>query len=339
VTSYRADALAAALGGLLEARGVPAGDAALTAAAMVEGDLRGYPHHGVDRIFQALAGLDEGSLRARPERRVLHEGPAFAVVDGDRGLGPPAAAEAVELAAAKACGAGVGAVGVRGAGHIGILAYYAEMGARRGCLTLVTSTTSPAAVVPGGSERLLGTNPLAYSFPLADGLVTADFSTTAASRGALLHRRDTGQPLEPGWGVDALGRPTTSPAAALEGGLLPHGGDIKGALVSLLLATLAGPLIGGPPNHAVTGTRFMDQPPTKGDLFVCFAIGRFTGLDAFARDSLSQLQAMERSTPGFHVPGSRSHARRRGGRVTVGPALAELLAGVPRLQNAEEVRE
>ena len=57
-----------------------------------------------------------------------------------------------------------------------------------------------------------------------------------------LHRR-AGQPLPEGWAIDADGQPTTDPAAALAGAMLPFGGH-KGSAIGTMIELLAGVMIG-----------------------------------------------------------------------------------------------
>jgi Malate/L-lactate dehydrogenases len=296
---------------ILEQQGVSVEDAATTADVMLEGTLRGYASHGIERIFQMLSGFEAHTLNPRPRYQVLRETESLVILDADSGLGQPAGVEAVHRAVQKAQKTGVGIAGVLNSGHLGILAYYTEIGARANCLTLGMSTTSPAVAAPGGSRPILGTNPLAYSFPGKDGnIITADYSTSAATRSVILDYKEREEPLPPGIGVDPRGQPSCDPAQVLQGGILPNGGNLKGFFNGLLVATLAGPLIGGPGNQKITGTRTMEKSPTKGDFFLCLDISQFTSLDAFQQENEILLQTIQENAPEFHVPGQGSQARK-----------------------------
>ena len=68
----------------------------------------------------------------------------------------------------KAREAGIGAVGLVGGGDIFMLGYYVEKIARAGLVGMVFTNTHPIRVHPaGGIDPLLGTNPLAFGFPVA----------------------------------------------------------------------------------------------------------------------------------------------------------------------------
>lgn len=327
VVEVDVEGVLAATSACLVAHGVRHSDATTTAAGLVEGTRRGYLDHGVERMLDIIPALGSGALRGDPDRTVVFDRGGFLVIDGDSGLGPPAAQEAVDLASERARHHGVAAVGVRGAGHIGVLAPYVERAAATGCFALATTTTAPATVVAGGGgEALLGTNPIAYAFPSEEGrIVSADFSTSAVSRSVLLGHAARGEPLPPGVAVDSSGSASTDPEAALSGGLLPHGADVRGTLLGLLVAVLAGPLVGAPPNHKVVGTRDLSRPPHKGDLVLCLHIGDEADRARFGADVGALLGRMVASASDFHLPGSESARRRRGRTVPLSDATAALL--------------
>jgi L-2-hydroxycarboxylate dehydrogenase (NAD+) len=310
--------------------GVAEHDAGTTAAHLVEGAARGYLHHGVERIFEILDGFERGTLAPAAQRLRVRDTIGLASLDAQAGLGAPAAAEAMALAVEKAALTGIAAVGVANAGHLGILAPWAELPAASGMFGLVMTTTSPAVVVPGGRTAVLGTNPIAYAFRLDDEIVSVDFSTAATTRSTLLAHRDSGEPLPLGLAVDERGVPTVDPEAALRGGLLPLGGEFKGALLSLLVAVLAGPAVGAVANHRVTGTRWMTAPPTKGDVFIAIDIEQLTDVASFEEEMRSFFDHVQGDVPGLYVPGQGSRRRREESEahgIPVSPRLEALLSG------------
>ena len=314
---------------ILRDEGVPPDDARITAAHMVEGTARGYVYHGVERIFQLLDGFGHGTQRPAAPRRTVKDGPGFAVLACEGGLGPPTAEAAMQLAIRKADDVGIAAVGVLDAGHLGILAPWAEMAARAGKLGMALTASEPGVVVPGGRTAILGTNPIAYAFPVDGIVLSADFSTAATTRSVLLDHRDRGEPLPPGVAVDEEGNPTQDPEAALRGGLLPLGHGLKAAFFSILISVLAGPLVGGVANHRVTGTRWMTAPPKKADTFIAIDIAQLTDVATFSEEVRGLFERIEEDVPGFYVPGTgaqrrREHAEREG--IPVSARLAELLA-------------
>ena len=103
-----------------------------------------------------------------------------------------------------------------------------------------------------GTGRVFGTNPMAYSVPRPGRPpLTVDQASSSTAYVSVRAAAERGTPLPEGWAVDADGRPTTDPEAALAGALLPFGG-YKGANIALLVELLSS-MAGG--NWA------MDAPP------------------------------------------------------------------------------
>lgn len=293
----------------LERRGVDPADGRVTARVLLEAEARGYPAQGVRRVAEICRFLEQGALSPKRSCGVSEPAPAIRVFRSGGSLGHPIAVEAADAAAALARSYGIGCVAVLGAGHIGYLTHYAERAAAGGVFCFVTTTSSPAVALPGSRERLLGTNPLAYAFPLGDGAIfCADFATSEVSRGEVLERLESGTRFDRPVGVDAAGAPTADPAEILQGGILPMGGNLKGTLVNLLLATLAGPLVGGEPNHRIAGTRWPDARPNKSDFFLCIDVAAFGEPDVFEARVRSLLEALMGACPPFHVSGQHSRA-------------------------------
>jgi uncharacterized oxidoreductase len=155
----------------------------------------------------------------------------------------------MDLAISKARRAGIGAVALARCNHIGRLGEYVERAAEAGFIGTVTvgggSRGSGNAFPPGGAERALGTNPIAYGIPTGDGPpCIIDFATTVVAEGKIQVARSKGEMLPAGCIVDREGRPSVDPADFYGGGSLLHFGGHKGYGLSLLTALLGG-LSGG----------------------------------------------------------------------------------------------
>jgi LDH2 family malate/lactate/ureidoglycolate dehydrogenase len=326
------EVVAKGLAAALMAQGVSGQDARIAAEHMVEGTARGYLGHGVERVLDMLDGIRHGTINASPNRKIVREGAAFSVMDADHGLGAPAMGEAVIHARRHAKHCGIGMVGVVNAGHIGVLGPWAEALALDGLFGVVMSSTEPAAVVPGGRTPLLGTNPVAYAFTTADGPVCADFATVSSTRSQLLAHASDGLPLAPGVAVDEDGEPTVDADAALRGGILPMGGGLRGTWIALLVSLLAGPVIGAPANHEVTGTRWLSAPPAKGDLLVAIDLNQTADRSQFMDSTNELFEAILADAPLIRRPGTagitrRSEAFQAG--IPVSHRLAAVLTGLP----------
>src|ERR1043166_8883550 len=82
--------------------------------------------------------------------------------------------------------------------------------------------------------------------------------------------KQRGERIPEGWALDADGKPTTDPDAALAGTMLPLG-DAKGTALVLMVELLAAGLTGA--NFATDASSFLDDrgpPPGTGQLIVAF---------------------------------------------------------------------
>ena len=231
---------------VFRAIGVPDEDAAWMAQVLVRANLQGHDSHGVIRIPQYVEEWRSGKLNPKAKPRILSEGPATALMDGEAGFGQIVAREAMTLAIRKAGEAGVAAVGVKRSGHIGRLADYVEMASAQDMIALLFVNASGAGqwMAPwGGREARLSTNPLAFACPAgATPPILLDIATTTAPEGKVRVKRNRREPVPLGWIIDAQGEPTTDPEALYRtprGTLLPMAGH-KGYALALMVEILAG---------------------------------------------------------------------------------------------------
>jgi L-2-hydroxycarboxylate dehydrogenase (NAD+) len=303
------DQLRSQISTLLERRSVPSSASRITAEILLEAEARGYPSQGVSRVKQICEFLDRRILLPDVSFETIEPCPSARIIVANRSLGHPVALNAVDAAVAIAESNGIGCVGVRGAGHIGYLTYYAERAARAGMFCIATTVSSPAVVLPNSNKCLLGTNPVAFAFPTTKELFCADFSTAEVSRGVVIARAERSVSFTREVGVDSNGKPTKDPNQMLEGGIFPLGNSIKGVFLNVLLGMLAGPLIGGVPNHLVSETHWPTTQPNKGDWFLCFNIAMFCDQDKFKDETAQFLSTLIQMSPGLHIPGHFSRQR------------------------------
>ncbi|HEY0439775.1 MAG TPA: Ldh family oxidoreductase, partial [Xanthobacteraceae bacterium] len=117
-----------------------------------------------------------------------------------------------------------------------------------------------------------------------------------------------GEQIPEGWALDADGRPTTDPTAALAGTMVPLG-DAKGTALALMVELLAAGLTGA--NYAAEASSFLDaegSAPGTGQLIIAIDPGAF-GDAALARFAV--LAASIEQQPGARLPGTRRLAARR----------------------------
>jgi L-2-hydroxycarboxylate dehydrogenase (NAD+) len=296
----------------LTAAGSPPAHAAKVAELMTEADLTGADGHGIFRLPQYVRRLKAGGINLRPQIRVTKTAPATAVVDGDNGIGHLVMSRAANEAIAIARDAGVSWVGVRRSNHAGPAGLYAEMPVKHGMIGLYSAVANANHMaVWGGSEHLLGTNPLAIGIPTGEGPMVLDMATTVVSYGTVKKYALQGLTMPEGWFVDSrTGEPLTDPTKSSEGMLLPIGG-YKGSGLAIMLGLLAGVLNGAAFGRDVVDFNADDKSETNtGHFVVAIDVSRFTPLATFTAEVDRHLHDLRHSKrlPGVDVirlPGER----------------------------------
>ncbi len=296
---------------------VPAADAVRVAAYMVQADLLGYETHGVFRLRQYVNRLVAGGTSARARPCVVQETNATALVDGDNGLGHLAMDLACQLAIRKAEAEGIGWVGVRNNNHAGPLALYVRPQVEQAMMGLAAAVGSANHVAPyGGTDLLLGTNPLAIAVPAGDREpFLLDMATTVASAGKIKTLAQRGEAMPEGWMVGRDGLPLTDPTRQQEGFLLPIGGA-KGYGLAVAVALLAGALNGAAVGRAVVDfSKDTGTPANTGQFVAAIDVRAFGDPAAFAAAAATLCGELEASPvlPGYdavRLPGAGRGARR-----------------------------
>lgn len=231
--------------------GVPAKDAETASDVLALADLRGIDSHGVARLLTYVDMLQNGRINPNPAIKVIRSKHSVATVDGDNGLGLVVGPFANQIAIEKAQQHGSGWVAVCHTNHFGIGSYY-TLQANEHDLIGMAMTNSTKLVAPfNGRDRMLGTNPIAISFPVeSEKPVVIDLATSAAAFGKIEIARRKKISIPSGWVIDSLGLPSTNPEAMFAGGaLVPLGSDAdhgghKGyalaAMVDILTCVLSG---------------------------------------------------------------------------------------------------
>lgn len=293
------DDLTGFVAAILQSQGVTDADATTVAGYMIEADVFGYGTHGVFRLRQYLARLRDGGCNPTPNVSVVTETAATAVIDGDNGLGHLAMSAACELAMTKASDAGIGWVGIRRGNHAGPLALYVRPQADAGMIGMAAAVGSANHVPPfGGTDLLLGTNPIAISAPSggSDPFVL-DMASTVAAMGKIKVLAQRGEPMPEGWMVGKDGAPLTDPARKSEGFLLPIGGP-KGFGLSVAIGLLAGVLNGAAfGSDVVDFTNDTTSETNTGQFVMALNIAAFGDPAAFAETTARVFDEMRASTP------------------------------------------
>jgi LDH2 family malate/lactate/ureidoglycolate dehydrogenase len=254
---------------LLSAHGVPKADAAIVAGCLVSADLRGVDTHGLCRLPGYLDRLRRGLINPRPVLAPQRVTPVAATLDGQNGFGFVVGTRAMQEAIAMARDFGIGIVSVRRSTHFGMAASYVLQALDAGMIALVFSNASPAMPPWGARSALLGTNPFAAGAPAGrHPAFLLDMSPAVAARGKIRRAERRGEQIPLGYALDAEGRPTTDPKAALGGVVLPIGG-YKGSGLAMLMDILGG-VISGANFGGDVGDQYKtyDRPQDVGHFFL-----------------------------------------------------------------------
>ena len=269
--------------------------------------------------------LETGRVKGDAEPQVHHLRPGAVMVDAQNGFAQPAFARALPDAVAAVRENGVASLAVAHGHTCTSLGYFTAQIAREGVVALGMTNASPIVAPPGGKHRTIGTNPVSFAVPDGQGGIAMlfDQSTTTVALGKITMAKAAGEAIPEGWALDADGRPTTDPEAALKGSLVSMGG-YKGWGFGLMAELLAA---------GMTGSRAsVDIEPLKAPQGAPHDIGEYyllmdPGTSGAFFERLAQVEGAVARDAGARMPGA---ARVPADPVAVDPAaweLAQRLAG------------
>jgi ureidoglycolate dehydrogenase (NAD+) len=304
--------------------GVPAEDAEMAAAMLVQVSLWGIDSHGVARATHYLNRLSRGSIVAAPGIAFERTAAGTGQVDGAHGLGLVVCHYAMARAIDLAREAGVGVVGVKNSSHCGAIGLYARQATQAGMIG-IAFTHSDAFVVPhGGVKPFFGTNPIAIGIPSScpGEPLCLDMATSIAPWNRVMNARRENKPVAPGIGVDADGLETTNPH---EIAAVKPAAEHKGYALAFAIDMLCGPLNGmkfGP--HLTPMYAQLDKHRELGSLMIAIDPSRFAGGATLAAVVLTAITEAKGQQKGVSWPGEpeyRSAARRAVEGIPVDAAL------------------
>ena len=229
----------------LEAHGATAFVAGKVARAVRVAEGYGNKICGLYYVESYCLQLASGRVHGAVEPEVTHPRPGVVSVNAGFGFAQPAFARGLDPALEVARRNGIASLAVAHAHTCTSLGFFTEQIAHAGLIGIGFTNASPIVAAPGGSTRVIGTNPIAFSVPDGEGGLTLHFdqSTTTVALGKITMAKAMGHDIPLGWALDAAGRPTTDPEAALQGSLVSTGGH-KGWGFGLMAEVLAAGMTG-----------------------------------------------------------------------------------------------
>ena len=230
------------------------------ATYLTTANLTGHDSHGVIRVPVYIRWKKMGSVVPNQTPEVVVDTPSLAVIDGKFGYGQTVTPIAVRLGIEKCKKAGLAAIALRNAGHIGRVGDWAEMAAAEGLVSVhfVNAAGSLLVAPYGGVEKRLSTAPYCVGIPReGQDPIVLDFATSIVAEGKVLVASRGGKKLPTGALVDADGTPSEDPHV-LYGPFTPDGprdhtkgtgairafGDHKGSGLAVICELLGGALTG-----------------------------------------------------------------------------------------------
>jgi (2R)-3-sulfolactate dehydrogenase (NADP+) len=248
--------------------------------------------------------LESGRVDGHADPELLIDRPGAIRIDARFGFAQWAFAFGFPYAIASARDTGVCGLSIEHSHTCTSLGYFTEQFAQVGMLAIGATNATARVAPPGGSKRLLGTNPMAMAVPARRGGIAFqfDYSTSAVALGKITMAAAAGEPIPKGWAVDVDGNDTTDAAAALEGSLLSAGG-YKGYGLGLLVEVLASALTGSTPSVDVAPLKAPEGPPHDlGQFYLVIDPTAFSG-DGFW-DRIEALAALVEADGDARLPGT-----------------------------------
>ena len=261
--------------------GMPEADARLVAGTLVQADLWGHQSHGVLRLGWYLDRVRNKVMNPVTKPEFAVDAGAVALIDGHDGVGHVLTVLATREAVKRAKAHGIGVVGVRNSNHFGTCMYYTLMGAREGCVMLLTSNGGPAMAPWGGRKKIIGTNPWSVAAPAGRRApFVVDMANTGVARGKIYLARNKRLPIPLGWAINSAGEPTTDPQEAIDGIILPMA-EHKGYAIAAMVDVLSGVLTGSGFLSTVHSPYKTAEKSNCGHLMIAMNVAAFQPLAEF----------------------------------------------------------
>lgn len=299
---------------ILSKYGLSESHAGAIARVILAGERDECISHGVYRLGVLAHTIKQGHVSKTAEPKITVDDTSIVKVDAQYALSPLAFEKGVEELARKTKQVGIAALQINHCYHFSALWPEVEIIAAHG-LVGIAMTPSHAWVTPaGGNYPVLGTNPLAFSWPREheSNPYVFDFATSAIARGDLeLHDR-TNTELPDNVAIDRDGNVTKDAKTVIDGGSMLTFGGYKGSALSTMIELMSGALL-----EDLTSQESLDldagkkSVPCHGELLFAFDPSKF-GLGNIAKSIASAERLFKSITDqGARLPSQRRFAARK----------------------------
>lgn len=221
------------------------------AALFAKADLDGVRSHGVNRFPLFLEFIEKGYVKPQNSPTLASKIAVFERWDGNLGPGNLNADFAMDRAISLSRENGIGCVSLAQTNHWMRGGNFGWQAVEAGCIGICFTNTKPNMPTWGGSEPILGNNPLVIGIPRKVSPVVLDMAMSQFAYGKMSLYAQKGEGLPYEGGFDQVGKLTKDPKVILENHLALPMGLWKGAGLSLVMDMLATILSGGNSTHEV----------------------------------------------------------------------------------------
>lgn len=296
-------------------------NAEAAAAALIAAEIDGQRGHGLTRVPSYAAQLKSGKANSLAEPVIIrsddNSSRAVIRVDADHGLAYRAINLAIDALVPCAREHGIAVAAIIRSHHFGQAGAHAEKLAEQGLVALVFGNSPKGIALWGSAKPALGTNPIAFAAPMPRTVyggapLVIDLALSVAARGKIIAAQKTGTPIPEGWALDAEGKPTTDPNAALKGSMAPVGGA-KGAVLALMVEIMAAALAGSHFGFEASSLFTADGPaPDLGQVIIALDPQAVSG--GVFMERMGVLAQVIEETEGARLPGAGRMEKRRAAR-------------------------
>lgn len=292
----------------------------LCAELFAMASLDGVSSHGVNRFPVFLEYIKKGYVNVSAAPVLRYSSGIFERWDGQLGPGNLNAYHCMERAIDLSKLNGIGCVAIGNSNHWMRGGNYGWQAAEKGCIAVCITNTKPNMPVWGGSEPVLGNNPLVIAIPRKKGPLVLDMALAQFSYGKMdQYLRDQSiMPYDAGF--DDKGNLTKDPGAIIANELALPAGLWKGVGLSLMFDILASLLSEGNATHEIG--ELVDEHSVS-QVFFCLSPGQL-GLTEYPEEKIDTIIAKLKESPMF----GESEARYPGEQ-TLKTRQANLRLGVP----------
>jgi L-2-hydroxycarboxylate dehydrogenase (NAD+) len=289
--------------------GFSLGDSELITKNLIDAELSGRKSHGFVRLPAIKRNVESGKLsKSHDDIEIAKDSPTNLLVNAKHKPAFIPIYKSLEMATKKAKESGICIVGIQDAEYCsGFIGSYARKAALSD-LIFIGFNNSPGGLVPHGAKKeLWGTDPVTIGVPTDDIPVVLDMASSQITWGDLMVAKQEGKAIKEGVAIDKEGNPTTNPAEAMEGGLLPIAGH-KGSGLAFMVELIAGALTGSRVGYSVEGG--------WGTAYILINPEIFRPLSDFKRDVRKAIDELKQAPKAqgveeIYFPGEKSQRLRK----------------------------